>query len=257
MKDLKAKDVMTTSVVSADKKTSAIDITMELLKGLYSGIPITDDNGKVVGVVTEIDLLGYLRRGKELIHLIAEDVIQQEPITADVNTPILDVLTLMLENHIIRVPVTDEDRLVGIIARRDILKAYLKPYSLTRDPEEHFGQFLVKEGIVNEADVVTALNIQKRRTIPIGELAAKYNMLSMQDVFNVLNAQQRSTKRFGEIAVDLGYITKEGVDVLLRLQKESRPRIGEILVELKKVEHDVIEILVKKYMCTLTPATIK
>jgi len=253
MKDLKAKDIMTTSVVSANKKTSAIDITMELLKGLYSGIPITDDNGRVEGVVTEIDLLRYLRRGKELIHVRAEDVIQQKPITADINTPLLDVLALMIDNHIIRVPVTDEERLVGIIARCDILRAYLKPYSLTRDPEEHFGQFLINEGIVSDADIVEALNIQRRRTTPIGELATKHGMLTVEDVFNILNKQTDSTKRFGEIAVELGYITEESVGILLRIQKESRARIGEILVEGKKVDHDVMENLVKKYMCTLTP----
>jgi len=253
MKHLKAKDIMTTSVVSADKKTSAIDITLELLKGLYSGIPITDDNGKVEGVVTEIDLLRYLCRGKELINVRAEDVIQQEPITADVNTPVLDVLALMIENNIIRVPVTDKDRLVGIVARCDILKAYLKPYSLTSDPEEHFGQFLVSEGIVSDADVVDALNIQRRRTTPIGEIATQYGVLTVENVFSILNKQKDSTKRFGEIAVELGYITKESVDILLRIQKESRARIGEILVEQKKVDHNVMEILVEKYKSALAP----
>jgi CBS domain-containing protein len=247
MKALKAKEIMTKSVVSAKIYTSAIDIATELLNGRYSGIPITDDNGKVVGVVTEFDLIQYLCRGNELIHLRAEDIIQQEPITTGVNTSLFDILKLMLDNHIMRVPVTDEERLVGIVSRCDILKAYIKPDSLTRDPEEHFGQFLVKEGIVTETDVVNALNIQKKRTTPIGELAAQYNMLTMQDVFNVLNKQQGSSKRFGEIAIEFGYITKESVDVLLRMQQESRPKIGEILVELKKIDQEVIETLFKQY----------
>ena len=127
MKDLKAKDIMMRPVVSARKNASARDITLQILSGLYSGMPVTDENGHVVGVVTEFDLLGQVAEGKELTKLAAEDVMQKEPKTVDVNTPLNDVLKVMLENFIIRVPVTEKKRLVGVIARCDILKIYIEP----------------------------------------------------------------------------------------------------------------------------------
>ncbi|MEN8264127.1 MAG: CBS domain-containing protein [Nitrospirota bacterium] len=127
MKDLKAKDIMIRPVVSARKNASARDITLQILSGLYSGMPVTDENGHVIGVVTEFDLLGQLAEGKELTKLTAEDVMQKEPKTVDVNTPLNDVLKVMLENFIIRVPVTEKKRLVGVIARCDILKIYIEP----------------------------------------------------------------------------------------------------------------------------------
>jgi CBS domain-containing protein len=127
MKDMKAKDIMMRPVVSARKNASARDIALQILSGLYSGMPVTDDNGHVIGVVTEFDLLGQVFERKELVKLTAEDIMQKEPKTVDVNTPLKEVMEIMLENFIIRIPVTEEGRLVGIIARCDILKIYIEP----------------------------------------------------------------------------------------------------------------------------------
>ena len=117
----------------------------------------------------------------------------------------------------------------------------------SNNPELLFGQFLVNEHAVNESDVVEALNIQKERTTPIGQLALKNNMLTMQKIFAILNAQVNSSKRFGEVAVELGYLSKESVDVLLNIQKEGRPPIGEILVEINKLDRNTLENLLEKY----------
>jgi CBS domain-containing protein len=131
MKDLKAKDIMTRPVVSARENASARDIAMQVLSGLYSGMPVTDENGKVIGVVTEFDLLGQVCEGRELVKLTAGDVMTKNPITVDVNTSLNDLLKSMMENNIVRVPVTEEGRLVGIIARCDILRAFIEPEFVT------------------------------------------------------------------------------------------------------------------------------
>ncbi len=131
MEDLKARDIMTRPVVSARKNASARDIALQLLSGLYSGMPVTEEDGKVIGIVTEFDLLGQICEGKELVKLTAEEIMGKEPIAVDINTPIKDVLTTMLNRNIIRLPVTEEGRLVGVIARCDILKAYIEPEFIT------------------------------------------------------------------------------------------------------------------------------
>ena len=131
MKNVKAKDIMTRPVVSARRNASARDIAMQLLSGLYSGMPVTDDDGKVIGVVSEFDLLGQVCEGRELEKLTAGDVMSKGPLSVDVNTPIQDLLNTMMENKIVRLPVTEEGRLVGVIARCDILKAYMEPEFVT------------------------------------------------------------------------------------------------------------------------------
>ena len=131
MKNLKAVDVMTRPVVSARKNASARDIAMQLLSGLYSGLPVTDDEGRVVGIVTEFDLLKQIGEGKELTSLRAEDVMTRESVTVDVNTPLQEVLNLMMKKNIIRIPVTENGSLTGVIARCDILKAHIEPEFVT------------------------------------------------------------------------------------------------------------------------------
>lgn len=127
MKDLTAKDIMTRPVLSARKNASARDIALQLLSGLFSGMPVTDENGKVIGMVTEFDLLGNICEGKELSKLTAEDIMSENPVTADVNTPVREILNIMLDKNIIRLPITEEGRLVGIVARCDILRAFIEP----------------------------------------------------------------------------------------------------------------------------------
>jgi CBS domain-containing protein len=131
MKEMKAKDLMMRPVVSARENASARDIAIQVLSGHYSGMPVTDENGSVIGIVTEYDLLCQVSEGKELVKLTAEDIMQKPPKTVDINTPLNEVLNIMMENFIIRIPVTEEGRLVGIIARCDILKVYIEPEFFT------------------------------------------------------------------------------------------------------------------------------
>jgi CBS domain-containing protein len=130
---LKLEKIMTRPAISARKNTPAKDIAFEIFYGFFSGMPVTDENGKVIGVVTELDLLKQVRAGKDFEKITAEDIMTKEPLTVDINTSLEDALAIMIEKNIIRIPVTDESRLVGVIARRDILRHYLQP--------EHFSHF--------------------------------------------------------------------------------------------------------------------
>ena len=128
MKDLnlKLEEIMTRPAISARENTPAKDIAFEIFYGFFSGMPVTDENGKVIGVVTELDLLKQVRAGKDFEKITAGDIMTK-PLTVDVNTSLKDALTVMIEKNIIRIPVTEEGRLVGVIARRDILRHYLQP----------------------------------------------------------------------------------------------------------------------------------
>ena len=127
MQNLKARDVMTTPVVSTNRTTSAETVASYFLSGLYSGMPVTDEARQVIGVITEIDLLEALIEGKDLAKTAAEEVMTKEAITAEVDTPLMDIMKTMKEKDIIRIPITKGGKLVGIVARRDILKRKLAP----------------------------------------------------------------------------------------------------------------------------------
>lgn len=131
MKDLKASDVMVRPVVAARKNAPARDVVFQFLNGFYSGMPVTDDEGTVIGVVTELDILNAVLAGKELVKITASDIMTSDPITVDVATPLNEIVKIMKEKNIIRLPVTENGKLVGIVARCDILTTLIEPEFVT------------------------------------------------------------------------------------------------------------------------------
>jgi len=118
---------MTRPALSAKRDTPVKDIAFEIFYGFFSGMPVTESDGRVIGVVTEIDLLKQIRQDKDLEELKADEIMTKDPVIVDINTPLDNVLNIMIEKNIIRIPVTEEGHLVGVIARRDILRYYLQP----------------------------------------------------------------------------------------------------------------------------------
>lgn len=131
LKTLKASDVMVRPVVSARPNASSRDVALQFLSGLYSGMPITDEAGQVVGVVSELDLLNAVLEGKELVKFTAEDLMSKDPVTADVETPVTDIVKLMKKKNVVRLPITAEGKLVGVVARCDILTSIIEPEFMT------------------------------------------------------------------------------------------------------------------------------
>lgn len=128
MKDMKASDIMVRPVITATKKASARDIALQLLNGRYSGIPIADEEGQVIGVVTEFDLLKAAEEGRDLFQTTAEQIMsKKERVTANLDTPVSELMKMMTDQNIIRVPITDNGNLVGVVARCDVLKALIEP----------------------------------------------------------------------------------------------------------------------------------
>lgn len=119
---LTARDIMTSDLVTVRPEESieyAIDL---LLKEEISGLPVANEDGHLVGVITEFALLGIVYD-----HRIKNQTVGQhmthELITVDVDDPLSRVADLCIVHRVRRVPVMKNGRLVGIIARRDVLRA--------------------------------------------------------------------------------------------------------------------------------------
>ena len=92
-----------------------------------SGMPVADPDGRVVGVITEADIIRALLDGKRLENLTAGQVMNGPALTVDAKAPREEVMNCLIEHKIVRVPVTAEGKLVGIIARRDLFRALIEP----------------------------------------------------------------------------------------------------------------------------------
>ena len=126
-----ARDIMNKIVTAAKKNTIGRDLAIKLLSGMYSGLPVVDDKGKVVGVVSEFDLLKAIRVGKALEQVKAEDIMSKNPICVSENTAVDEIIDLMMKHNIIRVPVVRNNNLVGVISRCDILSSIVEPEFVT------------------------------------------------------------------------------------------------------------------------------
>lgn len=122
---------MNRPVVAAAPTTTARDVAIQLLMGGYSALPVTDRAGAVTGIVSEIDVIRAIRAGKPLETTIARDIMSAEVISVDVGASVEEVMQLLDTKQIVRVPVTEEGKLVGVISRPDVLRAFIEPKFMT------------------------------------------------------------------------------------------------------------------------------
>jgi CBS domain-containing protein len=96
-------------------------------EGGFGSVPILAKDGKLVGIVSEFDLLKTIEQGKELAKVTAGEIMIKDPITVSRNTPAMEIIHLLQERHFIRTPVVDADgKLAGVVSRRDIVQGYLR-----------------------------------------------------------------------------------------------------------------------------------
>ena len=124
---MRVADVMQRPVYSATPTTTAREVAVNLLMSRISGFPIVDESGVLVGIVTELDLIRAIRAGKDLEATLAAEIMTPDVITVDAGEDIETVMETLDTEQIIRVPVTSDGRLVGVVARGDVIRAMLAP----------------------------------------------------------------------------------------------------------------------------------
>lgn len=124
----KVRDMMTTRMVAATPDYNARDLAVLLQTGTFSGIPILEAGNRLIGLVTEFDLLKAMFEGKNLHALKARDIMASPPIFVHEHQPIAEAIQLMLDHRIIRVPVVRDGKLIGLVSRSDILDQLVDPH---------------------------------------------------------------------------------------------------------------------------------
>lgn len=124
--DRSASHLMQKEVFSAKETASCHDVVQKLVKENFGSVPIVDQEGRLVGMMTEYDLLELILDNRNLKetpvseHMTRPAISISEEMTAD------QVTVMLQARHLLRVPVTDRNGiLVGMLARRDILAGYL------------------------------------------------------------------------------------------------------------------------------------
>jgi len=133
LKDIKAKDVMTSPVICVSPTTPTEELAKLFIDKSISGAPVIDENGKLVGIVSKTDLLEAHLMPEEYMESptlqkgYVEDIMVPIVSFVSENDPIDRIIHLMSDENIHRVVVTDgEGKVVGIITPMDVLKYIIK-----------------------------------------------------------------------------------------------------------------------------------
>lgn len=126
------KQVMEQRVQSVHLRTKGDVIASLMIEG-FGAVPVVDKQRTLAGIVSEHDLLAAIDDGHRLGELTAGEIMTGNPYSIRPETSLGTLVHVLRASDLVRVPVVDaQDRLVGIIARRDVLRTYLSTGSTNR-----------------------------------------------------------------------------------------------------------------------------
>jgi CBS domain-containing protein len=142
---MKVSDVMTRRVISASPQSSVVEAAKLMLKHHISGLPVIDDSRKLVGIITEGDLLHRPETGTELKRsrwldaifgpdegaaryvrshgVKVHEVMTPDPVTTTPNTSLENLVRSMESHNVKRLPVISRGKVVGIVSRANLVRA--------------------------------------------------------------------------------------------------------------------------------------
>ncbi|RJR16105.1 MAG: CBS domain-containing protein [Nitrospiraceae bacterium] len=144
---LTAKDIMTKDVITVRPEATVEDLARLLMEHKISGVPVVDDNKKIVGIVTENDLIrknkrlhiptvirlfdAYIMLGsdkaeeeiKKMAATTVEEICTENVVSIEEETSLEDIATIMAEQHIHLLPVLSGSNVVGIVGKADMVRA--------------------------------------------------------------------------------------------------------------------------------------
>ncbi len=128
MRNKTAAEVMTRDVVTVKADIVLVQAMQMLLTHNISGLPVVDENDKLIGIITEHDIMNFAFSGN------ADNTIVREAMITDVisytaDTDLATLINCCMARRIRRVPIVADGKVVGIVSRRDILRCMLEMYN--------------------------------------------------------------------------------------------------------------------------------
>lgn len=124
---LKAKDIMTTNVVSVTKDTPIYEAMELLIENEITGMPVVDEEMNLIGVITEKDCLRLFYGDEEEKNKTVRHFMTQPAVHYNENDRLRTICDFMMINYFRRIPVTTKKgKVVGILSRPDVIKYILE-----------------------------------------------------------------------------------------------------------------------------------
>jgi len=135
------KEIMTRNVITVSPDTSLKEVSKILKEKRISGVPVVDNGGNIVGIITITDILAIIRQiyewqalerstagvnisellGVEWLNKKVNEVMRKNVYTLDENKSINEVMRLMFTHQIHTIPIVNDNKLVGVVGKRDLV----------------------------------------------------------------------------------------------------------------------------------------
>ena len=132
LRSMLVKDYMSKNVVTLDQNMEILRAAHTLITHDISGAPVLDKHGRLVGILTERDCMRIAMQADYhgIPGGLVKDHMSANPQSVDPDESILTLSQLFIEGRFHRYPVVDHGRLIGVISRRDVMRAMAKHYPL-------------------------------------------------------------------------------------------------------------------------------
>ena len=125
-KALTVGQLMQDAVTRCTPRTDAATIAHMMTHRNFGSLPVVEEDGILVRIVTEYDLIQAMLDGRDLRKILATEIMSAHPVTVTEDQTLAQVADLFQDRFLTRVPVVRNNKLVGILARRDLLYGYMK-----------------------------------------------------------------------------------------------------------------------------------
>jgi len=148
---LKAKDIMTENAITLKPETDIVNAVKTLLENKINGVPVVDESGSVIGVLTQGDLVAQQKELKlpsfftlldgvfplssyeeldkqlqKISAIIVREAMTSNPATVSPETSIAELATIMADEKLYTLPVVENEKLVGVVGKEDILRTLVQ-----------------------------------------------------------------------------------------------------------------------------------
>lgn len=221
---MRAADVMTPHVITVTPDSEVREIASLLVEHGISAVPVVDADSRVLGIVSEGDLIRRVEDDKRnkawWLKLFdvnnpgeyvkshgrkAHEIMTRDPITIGEDQPVNEVARLLEKHHIKRVPVVREGRLVGIVSRSNLLRGFsvsAPEVSVTADDRE------IRAAILKEVDDNTDVMVDRLNIIVADGQVQLWGLVDSKEQRLAVQVAAENTPGVTSVENNLGFIPR-------------------------------------------------
>lgn len=221
---MQAADVMTTNVITVTPESEVGEIASLLLEHGISAVPVVDADDRVLGIVSEGDLMArvepeederrswWLRlfSGADAADYVkthgrrAAQVMTPNPVTVNEDEPLHRIAALLEKRRIKRVPVVRDGRLVGIVSRSNLLRGF----SVGHQPAAAQGDRAIRDAILKEVDEHTGVLVDRLNVIVADGKVQLWGLVESKEQRWAVQVAAENVDGVKEVENNLGFVPR-------------------------------------------------